>query len=91
MIQYADDIAMYTITRDLIEAKLELSIKRMGKKLNDLGLEIESSKTNIIIFNNRKDKIDRIILRIKGKRIRNVMSARFLEIEFDSKIKFDRH
>lgn len=44
-----------------------------------------------MIFNNKKDKENRIICRIKDERIGNVRAARFLGVTIDTKLKFDRH
>lgn len=92
MIQYADDIAVYTINPNVEEGKigLEIAIKKIDKRLNKLGLELESTKTNLMVFNNRRDRDNKITIGIKGKRIGNVRSARFLGIVFDSKIAFNR-
>lgn len=93
MVQYADDIAVYSITENLEDAKvvLEEVIGNLENKLNREGLEIEQSKSNILIFNNRADRENRIILEIKGQRIGNVRAAKFLGITLDSKLKFNRH
>lgn len=93
MLQYADDIAIYSNIERLGEAReiLEGAIDKLERNLNGEGLEIEQSKTNIIIFNNRPDRENRLIFKIKGERIGNVRTAKFLGITLDSKLKFNRH
>lgn len=93
VVQYADDTALYvTEKRSTKDCKkgIEKVVNEIEKRLSNLGLEIESSKTNIVIFNNKKDRENRLICRIKGDRIENVRAAKFLGIIIDSKLKFDR-
>lgn len=65
-------------------------MNNLEKRLNSLGLEIKSSKSNIMVFNNKPDRDNKIRMRIKGKRIGNVRSAKFLGVTFDSKVKFGK-
>lgn len=92
MLQYADDIALYTICNNIQEGKnrLEIALREIEIRLNGLGLEIEPTKTNVVVFNNRKDRENSITIRIKGQRIYNVREARFLGVVIDSKINFER-
>lgn len=43
-----------------------------------------------MIFNNKNDRENRLICRIKGERIGNVRDTKFLGIVLDSKLKFDK-
>lgn len=92
MLQYADDIALYTICNNIQEGKnrLEIALREIEIRLSGLGLEIEPTKTNVVMFNNRKDRENSITIRIKGQRIYNVKEARFLGVVIDSKINFER-
>lgn len=65
-------------------------MNNLEKRLNSLGLEIKSSKSNIMVFNNKPDRDNKIRMRIKGERIGNVRSAKFLGVTFDSKVKFGK-
>lgn len=68
---------------------MEVAIHKIDKNLIKLGLEIKPTKTNIMIFNNKKDQENRIVCRLKGKRIGNVRAAKFLGIKMDTKLKFN--
>lgn len=91
VIQYADDIAIYTTCNDLLTGRIEMevAINSLEKKLNKLGLELEANKTNVMIFNNRPDRDNKIRIRMKGMRLDNVRTAKFLGITFDSKVKIE--
>lgn len=93
ILQFADDIALYAKDKSLEDCKIkmEVAIHKIDKNLIKLGLEIESTKTNIMVFNNKKDRENRIVCRIKGKRIGNVRAAKFLGIKMDTKLKFNLH
>lgn len=58
ILQYADDITLYTTDKDINKCKIKIRkiINQINENLLSIGLDIEPSKTNIIIFNNKKDK-----------------------------------
>lgn len=91
VIQYADDIAIYATCNDLLTGRIEMevAINSLEKKLNKLGLELEANKTNVMIFNNRLDRDNKIRIRMKGVRLGNVKTVKFLGIIFDSKVKIE--
>lgn len=93
MLQYADDIAAYITSESIEEGKIgiEIALKEIDKRLNMIGLELELTKTNIMVFNNKKDKENKIAVRIKEERVGNVRAAKFLGVVFDSILTFDRH
>lgn len=62
----------------------------MEKSLLHLGLDLEPSKTNVTVFNNKNDRKNRLKCRIAGQKIGNVRSVKFLRVVFDSKLKFDK-
>lgn len=62
----------------------------MEKNLQEIGLEMEPAKTNIVVFNNRREE-KKISVKIKNLRISNVRSARFLGITFDEELNFEEH
>lgn len=57
ILQYTDDIVIYCTQKDPKKGKnlIEEAINRIYKNLSNLGLDLEPSKTNIIVFNNKKD------------------------------------
>lgn len=61
---------MYTTCNELLAGKIELEVamNNLEKRLNSLGLEIKSSKSNIMVFNNKPDRDNKIRMRIKGER-----------------------
>lgn len=70
ILQFADDIALYGKDKSLEDCKIkmEVAIHKIDKNLIKLGLEIKPTKTNIMVFNNKKDRENRIVCRLKGKR-----------------------
>lgn len=59
----------------------------LDKRLIGIGLDIEPSKTNLMIFS--KVRENSVGIEISGWNIHNVCCAKFLGIAFDSKLKFD--
>lgn len=93
VVQYTDDIALYVTEKGLKDCKREIekTVNKIEERLCNLGLDIELTKSNIIVFNNKKEKRkNTLICRIKGERSGNVRSAKFLGIIIDSKLKFDK-
>lgn len=84
---------MYVTNQNIEECKIkiEVAVNKLDKNLQKIGLEIEPTKTNMIVFINKKDRENRVRCNIKGKRIGNIRSARFLGLVIDLKLKFDRH
>lgn len=93
MLQYADDIAIYTFNKRNKKEAIELverNVDILGKNLNDIGLEIKPSKTNVVWFN--RDRVsDKIKCNIRGKEIISTEYAKFLGITFDRELNFDEH
>ncbi|XP_036138908.1 uncharacterized protein LOC118644438 [Monomorium pharaonis] len=91
-LQYADDIAIYTIC-DTEEESVELiedTIKKIWNNLDSIGLSLAPEKTKCIRFN--KNKEDNIIgLRIFNKILRSVDCVTFLGITIDSRLEFKQH
>lgn len=72
VIQYADDIALYYSNKSLnkCKKKIEQAIDLLYNNLGKLGLDLEPSKTNLIVFNNKKGAQNKkIVCKIKGIRI----------------------
>lgn len=59
----------------------------LDKRLIGIGLDIEPSKMNLMIFS--KVRENSVGIKIRGWNIHNVCCAKFLGIAFDSKLKFD--
>lgn len=72
------------------ENRTRNSNQKFKKKYKYIRIEIEASKSNMMVFSNKSERENKIRLRIKGERIGNVRSAKFLGITFDSKLDFSR-
>lgn len=92
VLQYADDIVLYATRDRLIDGKLDIkrAARQIERSLLHLGLDLEPSKSNVMVFNNKADRENGLKCRIAGQRIGNVRSVKFLGIIFDSKLRFDR-
>lgn len=91
-LQYADDIALYTTKDRLTYCKIDIerAVAQLERRFIYLRLDLEPSKTNIMVFNNKDDRENRLRCRIAGQRIGNARSVKFLGIVFDSKMKFNK-
>lgn len=95
VLQYADDIAVYSPgdnTEDLT-GRLEEAIEQIRVNLSQLGLDVEPRKTQIIDFGNvskrgNKDKKNKI--RIDNQEVESQEEAKFLGIVLDRELKFDK-
>lgn len=91
VLQYADDIAVYVVTKDKkVGIKdLELAVKKIDDNLKNIGLELQPEKIQLVDFNRTGYIKDDIQIDIKGHIIRGKEKAKFLGIVFDNKLKFD--
>lgn len=91
ILQYADDIVIYTSHKDNVQVikDIQLAIDSIDKYLTNMGLEISSDKSNLIIFNNKKQVgnfyFDKIWIDNK-KEIKRVKHTRFLGVILDEKM-----
>ncbi|XP_036143172.1 uncharacterized protein LOC118645672 [Monomorium pharaonis] len=92
VLQFADDIAIYISSNSRINNRilLEVAIDKVRKNLEMLGLSLEPKKTNLVEFS--KTGFDRNqYIKIKGTKIMNQRSAKFLGVWFDNHLSFSKH
>ncbi|XP_076660794.1 uncharacterized protein LOC143364220 [Halictus rubicundus] len=91
--QYADDIAIYTRSSSLEEAKttIEKSFEKVRTNLSAIGLDLSSEKTNIVVFNNGRLLAGRTQFRLGTTEKTDLDSAKFLGIHFDNRLNFKAH
>lgn len=83
ILQYADDIAIYTTEENepREEDKLEKEINILDKHLETLGLDLELKKTQYIEFKKKERNCQRKrFIRIKEEEIERKKEAKFLGI-----------
>uniref|UniRef100_A0A6V7LYK6 Reverse transcriptase domain-containing protein n=1 Tax=Bracon brevicornis TaxID=1563983 RepID=A0A6V7LYK6_9HYME len=93
IVQFADDIALYSIGRDpneIIE-NLETSINRLEPWLRSLGLNISTKKTKFMMLSRKKNSNENITIKVKNQQIKRSQSARFLGVTLDSKLTWKEH
>lgn len=92
MIQFADDIAIYTmgLNRQGNKKIIYEALRRIDNNLSDIGLQLKPDKTSIIEFS-RSGLVDHNMSIENGKRIKNTDETRFLEIILDNRLKFEKH
>ena len=91
VLQFADDIVLYTKTSDL-ESSIEIlekAIATVSANLYELGLELAPHKTEVIHYNKRNILPQQISLKIKNTIVKSTDQARFLGLYFDYQLNFD--
>lgn len=93
VVQFADDIAIYTMGADRRENKniLHEALCIMDNNLSDIGLQLEPSKTSIIEFSKSGYVDINMDIDYNGNLIKNTAEARFLGILMDNQLKFVNH
>lgn len=92
ILQYADDIVIYSFSRDIETAKENLitNLQNLNGKLNSLNLHLAPSKCQTVIFT-KKRKLPNIVVTIDNMTVSCVKSVRFLGMILDSKLSWKRH
>lgn len=91
-IQFADDIAVYTVNRDrnLNKEKLEQAVNTIGERLSRIGLSLEPKKTVLVEYS-KYGKWDRsVAIEINGTTVNNEREAKFLGIWLDNRLNFHK-
>ncbi|XP_076678212.1 uncharacterized protein LOC143374167 [Andrena cerasifolii] len=95
MLQYADDIVVYTTSnaRDLNRSVLEDAMRKIIKNLNNIKLDIAEDKTNLINFSekNKSSRREKAMIVVKGREIKEEENIKFLGITLDRKLNFETH
>ncbi|KAL7286421.1 hypothetical protein TKK_0019370 [Trichogramma kaykai] len=88
--QFADDLAVYTISGDSVcsISSLENSVQIIDRNLNKLGLNIAPHKTKFIHINNKKIKPGSKAIRVRESTIKSGNNYKFLGIIFDYELSF---
>ncbi|CAB0043878.1 unnamed protein product [Trichogramma brassicae] len=91
--QFADDLAVYTISGDSTcsISTLEDSVKIIDHNLNKLGLNIAPHKTKFIHINNKKIEPGSKAIRVRDSTIKSGNNYKFLGITFDYELSFKAH
>lgn len=94
VLQYADDIVLYTSNRNLLQAELTLNEALRQLYLFykvKLKLDVNPSKSTALIFSKNIDFCDSVNIVYSSVNIRLVQEKRFLGVIFDSKLMFHSH
>lgn len=98
ILQYADDIAVFTSSTKLMDAvnTFKKSIDRVARFLKDKGLTLSPSKSQFMVFSRRRTTHENgssnpPTINIGGEIIPRVDCALFLGILFDDKLKGHKH
>ncbi|XP_011707601.1 PREDICTED: uncharacterized protein LOC105462596 [Wasmannia auropunctata] len=91
ILQFADDIVIYTIgkNREINRRNLEDAVNRVAQKL--VGLNLEPKKTNLVEFSKAGWTDKNMYIKIANVKVFNTNNARFLGIDFDSRTNFKAH
>ena len=92
-LHFADDTTVYKSGKDLAalcnEICVELDKLDTWLKANRLSLNID--KTCCMVFTHKKYDPDDVVLKIRDKRIQQVMSTRFLGMQIDNRLNYNEH
>lgn len=94
LILYADDIALLIGAKDGKEMRHRgnLALKRTHDKLTELGLELETAKSNALIVRGRRTSIAAdTTFRIVDTEIRTRNSVKYLGVHLDTDMTFKKH
>lgn len=90
--QYADDFVVYFSNKDLdvCESRVQTLLNSIVSILDDLGLEVSTSKTNLCFFSRGQRKIVPS-LKIYGERISSSECVKYLGLWLDRSLLWGRH
>jgi len=93
IVQFADDIAIYTSGMDRIgnKKKLTRAVNTIAKKLSIIGLSLAPKKTELVEYTKAGVHDRNMYMEIGGTRIYNAEGAKFLGIWMDNRLNFARH
>ena len=91
--QFADDLALFIKFQVLQRAtsSLQKSINEIKMRLHNLGLELTTSKTVLVHFNNKKITPGSVSIVVDECEIKSSPNARFLGLIFDYGLTFKPH
>ena len=91
-LQFADDISFYVRSADsaLLTEKLQADITSLDAHLDDIGLQLNPSKTKLVVLRrSTRSACGDISLVCKGHKVEPVPSARYLGVLVDQHLLFD--
>jgi hypothetical protein len=90
---YADDVSVMAKGSSAEEAleKAGREANQLARELRDLGLEIEPSKTEAIIFTKRGRKIPTGQVVIRGHAVETKEQVKYLGVHIDNRLSFKKH
>ena len=92
ILQYADDICLYTSQKNQIKAISELETvgNDVAHWFDSIGLSLAPNKSQFCIFSKTRNKLDRLrSLQIRNSTIQTELQVRFLGIIFSSNLKWN--
>ena len=93
LIQYADDLVLYTAHRSLDTAisNLQQGLRSLNGTLKELNFAIHPQKSVVMPLTRRRYDLDTIAVQIDGERLPVAAVHKFLGIWIDAKLKFSTH
>ncbi|CAG9790271.1 unnamed protein product [Diatraea saccharalis] len=94
VLQYADDIVLYTSNKNLLQAESTLNeaLRHFHSYYKDkLKLDINPNKSSVLVFNKKNDYLNSVNIVYSSVNIATVQEKVFLGLVFDTKLNFDRH
>lgn len=93
IIQYADDVAVIVREENkiILKKRLAAAILQLGQNMEEIGLDLEHDKTNMVALRYGRCKTEEMVLKIKKDLvIRTTDSAKFLGVIFDRQLTWER-
>ena len=93
ILQFADDIVVYSSNKDSSQAieQLENTIDKLFHALKGKNLSIAPDKCNVVIFNKKKKKEKNIKIKINNKDIKPSDNVKFLGLILDRNLSWRPH
>ena len=90
---YADDIAVRAFgeTLEQVLSNAERLANELAEEVKELGLEIEPTKTEAIVFRRSKAPIPQGELTVQGRVVKTSKNVRYLGVHLDDKMTFRKH
>ncbi|CAL7932775.1 unnamed protein product, partial [Xylocopa violacea] len=90
---FADDTVILTRATTYVEAvnRCQAAITRFIDVVKPLGLDIAEEKTEFLVYRNKNTMFRPFELRVKGHKIANKVTAKYLGITLDDKLNFSPH
>ena len=85
--KFADDLVAFSVGSDMrsISEKLQQSVDQLHEWANNEGMELNGSKTKVMVFGSNKNNVD---IKINGTAVQQVDSYKYLGIVLDPELNF---